>query len=370
MGSQSFPVFYNCTKLTNVIIGDNVKAIPAEAFNRCTSLTSVTIPLSVTSIGVEAFCSCTGLTSIIIPSSVISIGNSAFNSCTGLTSIIIPSSVTSIANTAFLNCPGILTVDANNPNYTSQDGLLYNKTKSKLIHCPISKTGNFIIPSSVTSIGDWAFYSCTGLTSITIPPSVTSIGSCAFSTCKGLMSITIPASVTSIDNSAFALCTGLTSITIPASVTSIGSYSFDGCTGLTSIYTYATVPVDLSNRYLVFNDINKTTCTLFVPKGLLSVYKAAASWLDFINIVEFDATAVNNPKDNELKVFYNQATGSLLLNGIDSPVSVSVYDLKGLLWLSHTVSDYETMSVQSLPRGIYVVKAVLNNKVVSSKVVI
>ncbi len=95
--------------------------------------------------------------------------------------------------------------------------------------------GDLVIPEGVTSIGDYAFYNCKGLTGITIPDSVTSIGWCAFNGCTGLTSITIPDSVTSIGSSAFDGCTGLTSITIPDSVTSIGSYAFKGCTGLTSV---------------------------------------------------------------------------------------------------------------------------------------
>ncbi|MBR4552687.1 MAG: leucine-rich repeat domain-containing protein, partial [Bacteroidaceae bacterium] len=91
------------------------------------------------------------------------------------------------------------------------------------------------IPSSVTSIGKWAFFGCSGLTSINIPNSVTSIGERTFLGCTGLTSITIPSSVTSIGRSAFYGCTGLTSITIPSSVTSIGGDAFWGCTGLTSI---------------------------------------------------------------------------------------------------------------------------------------
>ena len=91
------------------------------------------------------------------------------------------------------------------------------------------------IPSSVTSIGSYAFCDCSGLTSLTIPSSVTSIGNAAFYDCSSLTSLTIPSSVTSIGNVAFYDCSSLTSLTIPSSVTSIGEAAFSGCSGLTSL---------------------------------------------------------------------------------------------------------------------------------------
>ena len=101
-------------------------------------------------------------------------------------------------------------------------------------------TGALVIPASlgglpVTSIGDYAFYYCAGLTSVVIPSSVTSIGWHAFQGCSGLTSVTIPASVTSIGSSAFSGCNGLTSVTIPNSVTEIGDSAFYECSGLTSV---------------------------------------------------------------------------------------------------------------------------------------
>ena len=105
-------------------------------------------------------------------------------------------------------------------------------------------SGDVVIPSSVehnnvtysvTSIGDSAFYGCSGLTSVSIPNSVTSIGAIAFSNCSGLTSVSIPNSVTSIGYSAFYDCSGLTSITIPNNVTSIASNTFSGCSSLTSV---------------------------------------------------------------------------------------------------------------------------------------
>ena len=133
--------------------------------------------------------------------------------------------MTSIGDSAFDSCTGLTSVTI--PDSVTSIG------DSAFDSC----TGltSITIPDSVTSIGNWAFEGCTGLTSITIPDSVTSIGGWAFFDCTGLTSITIPDSVTSIGGSAFWGCTGLTSITIPDSVTSIGVSAFAYCTGLTSI---------------------------------------------------------------------------------------------------------------------------------------
>ena len=192
-----------------------------------------------TSIGNYAFQNCTSLTSIAIPDSVTSIGREAFYQCSSLTSITISDSVTSIDNSAFWNCRGLteIIVDNNNQNYKSIDGVLFNKDATTLVAYPAGKTGNsYQIPNSVTSIGDFAFYGCTSLTSINIPDSVTSIGVRTFEDCTHLTSVTIPDSVTSISYMTFSGCTSLTSITIPDSVTSIDNSAFAYCTSLTDVY--------------------------------------------------------------------------------------------------------------------------------------
>ena len=223
---------------------------------------------SVTSIGDNAFWGCSGFTSVTIPNSVSYIGKYAFASCSGLTSVTIPNSVSYIGEAAFGGCSGLtsVTVDKNNGTYDSRDNcnaIIETSTNKLIVGCK-----NTTIPNSVTSIGDRAFASCSGLTSVTIPNSVTSIGGYAFSGCSGLTSVTvdknngtydsrnncnaiietstnklivgcnntiIPNSVTSIGDGAFAYCSGLTSVTIPNSVTSIGEFAFSDCSGLTSV---------------------------------------------------------------------------------------------------------------------------------------
>ena len=299
-------------------------SIGEGAFQYCTGLTSITIPESVTSIGYRAFYECKGLKTVINYSNLnitkgssslsyvayyadrvinatdqiddfifkessegntlvgyignetaitlpkdykgenYCIGDDAFTNCTGLRDITIPNSVTSIGSYAFYKCTGLTSITIGN---------------------------------SVTSIGEYAFYNCSGLTSITIPNSVTSIGENAFFDCSGLTSITIPESVTSIGEYAFLRCTGLTSITIPESVTSIGGGAFESCTNIKTIYCRSQEPPVCGNSAL--DGIDTSNCTLFVPEGTESLYKAADQWKEFFFIEEI--TGIDTPRADDGK---------------------------------------------------------------------
>ena len=254
--------FWGCSGLTSVTIPSSVTEIGRYAF-ASSGLTRVTIPSSVTEIGSSAFSCCSGLTSVTIPSSVTKIGYGTFSDCSGLTSVTIPSSVTEIGSSAFAYCRGLTSVT---------------------------------IPSSVTKIGYETFAYCRGLTSVTVPSSVTKIGDNAFSGCSGLTSVTIPSSVTKIGDNAFSGCSGLTSVTIPSSVTEIGDNAFSGCSGLTSVYVSWKTP--LLNGADKFKDVDKQSCTLYVPQDTSGEYYLS-EWGDYFdNIVEYDVTGINKVKSS------------------------------------------------------------------------
>ncbi len=227
----------------------------------------------VTTIGTSAFAYRSDLTGVSIPAGVTTIGAYAFYDCGHLTEVTIPDGVTSIGDAAFLRCSVLaaITVSSGNPNYTSVGGVLLDRNMTSIIQCPGGRTGHYTIPEGVTSIGDYAFYECVGLTSVAIPGSVTTIGDSAFYECTGLTSASIPGSVTTIGDSAFYECTGLTSASIPGNVTNIGDKAFFRCTGLTSVVIPAGVTsIGFSTFY---------GCTglarIVLPEGVASIEWAA-----------------------------------------------------------------------------------------------
>ena len=228
--------------LKSVTIPNTVKSIGGNAIGRNEYLRTVTIPSSVTSIGSYAFSSsfthASGAKVEISDLAAwcgISFGNSGSNPLyyadhlylngSEVKDLVIPNTITSINNYAFSGCSGLTSVTI--PNSVTSIGDYAFRFCSGL--------KSITIPNSVTSIGESAFWACSGLKSVTIGNSVTSVGDYAFYGCSGLTSVTIPNSVTSIGNHSFQNCSGLTSVTIGNSVTSIGNYAFDGCSGLTSV---------------------------------------------------------------------------------------------------------------------------------------
>ncbi len=262
----------------------DVVSIGGEAFRDCSSLTSITIPEGVTSIGNNAFYYCVSLPSITIPNSVTSIGNGAFCDCTSLADVTIPESVASIGYEAFSYCPNLtsIKVETGNPTYDSRNNcnaIIETATNTLIVGCLST-----IIPNSVTSIGDNAFFGCHNLTSIAIPNSVTSIGMQAFRDCTSLIDVTIPNSVTRIGDLAFYNCSSLTSIIIPASVTSIGEWAFRDCSSLTTVKMGSASPVVIETN--TFS--NRTNATLYVPYGSKTAYEAADYWNEFKEIKEME----------------------------------------------------------------------------------
>lgn len=227
--SIAYNAFKDCINLTSVIIGENINKFSNDIFSDCTALKEIivsdnnpqylsvdgilfnkdkteliifpnaksgtyTIPNSVISIHNRAFYGCTKLTSITIPEGITSIYQEAFYGCVGLTSINIPNSITMLSDQVFRGCTNLkkFVVSNDNPRYSAIDGVLYNKNKTKLLSYPNAKSSTYTVPDGITSIGDYAFSDCIGLTSITIPNSVIEIGNSILSGCRNLQKLSLP----------------------------------------------------------------------------------------------------------------------------------------------------------------------------------
>ena len=204
--------------------------------------TDILIPVTyqgaqVTDITKYAFENCTGLTSIVIPNTISNIGLAAFRN-SSLTSIVIGTGVERIEEQAFYGCSNLtsISVDSNNPNYGSIDGILFNKGTMELICYPAGKTEtSYTIPTAITAIGKDAFHGCKNLTSIVITGGVKNIGDAAFRDCNNLKNVEIRVGLESIGSTVFWDCVSLTNIVIPDSVISIESQAFRGCSSLSTI---------------------------------------------------------------------------------------------------------------------------------------
>ena len=389
IGSQAFS---NCSGLTSVTIPNGVTSIGSQAFSSCSRLTSVTIGNGVTSIGSKAFSGCWFLTSVTIPNSVTSIGSYAFEKCSGLTSVTIPNSVTSIGSSAFGECSNLteIKVDNDNSTYDSRnDCNAIIKTSSNTL---IAGCKNTIIPNSVTSIGNYAFSGCSGLTSVTIPNSVTSIGSQAFSGCSGLKSITwnaknYPAFFNYSDNPFYDIRTQITefvisdevisipaymcyemsnlkSMTIPNSVTSIGTSAFEGCSSLTSVtigngvtsigysafaYCSSLASVTIPNNVTSINSrafYNTTIKSLTIGSGIQTIASDAFSYSSSANgeapvkviwLANTPPSGYENVKGTVNYVANNQYTK--LSNATVYPFLNSMFEVGGIKYVPVSPSE-------------------------------
>ncbi|MBE6588622.1 MAG: leucine-rich repeat domain-containing protein [Ruminococcaceae bacterium] len=371
--------FAYCTKLSEVTLGTSLRDIGSLAFKGCTGLTAVyiedlaawckikfysresnplyyagklyvnnelvttlSIPADVTSIEDYAFYGCTGLTGVSVPanSRLENIGSYAFGDCTGVISIEIPASVTSIGKSAFFGCTGITNMTlpfvgaSRNGSSNTHFGYIFGASSYSNHSQRVPASLKTVVITGGSSIASYAFYGCTGLTSIEIPTSVTSIGKFAFFGCTGLTSISIPESVISIDSSAFSGCTKLVSITVTTgnskykvqgncliaiesrtliwgcetsviptdgSVTIIGDYAFYNCTNLTSIKIPESVT---SIGASAFKNCTGLT-DIKIPASVTSIGSSAFSGCEGLTSVTFE-----NPNGWWYASFSNATSGT------------------------------------------------------------
>lgn len=356
-------LFIDMESLHTIKLPNSMEIMGKSLFNGCNSLTSVALPKSLKSLQdrPDWYLSCNfyqtdNLTSILIddsnpyyssdgsalfdkyktkmffavnslreyaiPSSVSKISGDAFYKCRHLKTLVLPLRLKreNVSGYNFQYCDSLysISVDEKNPYLCSDGSALYNKDMSELVFvCHTVK--KMSIPSSVTNIGNYAFYHCTNLTSIELPSGVTSLGcgafngctnlssitlpsnvkeieSYTFSGCKSLASVTLPSGVEKVWDFAFGSCESLRSITLPSNLKEIETYTFIGCKDLTSIYAFMEKPCKIQER--TFDNETIINATLYVPKGSLLDYWDDNQWKKFMNIEEFDATSIGSLNTN------------------------------------------------------------------------
>ena len=320
------PPWYNYRdNIHTLIIENGVTDISYYAFSYFSNLTSVSIANTVLSIEFYAFTQCTSLPSIVIPNGITKIDEGVFYGCTALSNFFIPKNVANINAKAFFACKNLtsLEVDIENYYYASENGVLFNKDKTVLSCYPAGKSGAYIIPNNVVTIGSGAFLFCKKLTSVTIPNSVTNIEVTAFYRCANLKKIT----------------------------------------------NLNPIPVNISGN--VFVELNLSEITLEVPMGSVAAYKEANVWKEF-NIVGINV-GITSPKSLQMSFYPNPTTGELRVESGKLRVeNIEIFDIYGkkMSQVSNLTSHISNqINISHLPAGVYFVKVYTENGMFVEKVI-
>lgn len=285
---QSFGsyAFSGCSKLVSASLPDTLKTISNFSFNKCENLANIKIPRTVTNIGWSAFAGCSSLTYLNLPEKLTTIGNNAFQNC-GFSKLVIPPHTTNIGEGAFFHCDKLeeISIEGQNNNFVTEDGVLFNSDKSKLILYPslLSTSDSYVVPSQVKTICYGAFSNVVSLKNITLPDGLMKIDGCAFFHCINLSKIDIPDSVAIIGKSCFQKSSSLSQVTLPSQLQSIETGTFTGCEALEEI----NIPESVTNiGQIAFYGCGSLT-SVTIPTNVTSINRDAFSHcnsLKYINI--------------------------------------------------------------------------------------
>lgn len=350
-------IFYGCSNLRDVTLSANMNRISDYAFCDCWALEAIHIPASVTSIDNYAFYNCGKLREAAIPEGVTYIGasaflgtkissvafssaltyinGSAFKSCNSLTEVFIPASIEKIGRAAFAECANLrsISVDENNPNYASVDGVLFDKNADTLIQYPSGLSGGYqipegvasigygafshcekityiTVPDGVTAIGDYAFEFCTNVTGIDLPDSVAQIGALAFQYCVNLESMELPDGLTTMKMGLFLHCTGLKSVSIPDTVTVLDTSVFEGCSSLGSVAlpeTVESIGFDTFSGCRSLKEVNIPAQVSTLPEGIFENCSSLEQIIIPENVTTIEETAFSDCSSLKFVIFKGDA---------------------------------------------------------------
>ncbi len=419
--------FYGCYNLTGTVtVPATLITLGAYCFMECNNLKSFSVNASnpdyassndiLYSKNLDTLFICPGAKTglFTIPNSVKLIGSHAFYKCSKLTgTITIPLTTDYIGYYAFYGCPqiGAYAVNALNPYFTAENGILYSKSKDRIIICPTAKigtitlpqntisvdpgafnnctgiTGNIHLPASLNYLGEYAFYNCSAINGFTVddtnqyfsaadgvlfsknqeqlylcplnkagaysvPSSVKHIGYAAFDGCSKLTEINLTDNIQKIGEYAFEYCTGISSLTIPKNTDSIGAGAFYACSNLINLGVAKAFPPVVD--YYTLDLVSKTNCNLAVPTGSLILYRSAPYWGEFANITEVNFNTSTHITFGQSYQCFKTRDG-LTIKNLKQDDYVEIYTLQGLS-LTKQRAFTEVMNLHLPVKGIFIVK--------------
>ena len=336
--------FYNCSSAQTITL-DNVTSIGQYAFGNCKNLTSITLPNSVTSLGSSAFRDCSAMEYANIGTGVPAIQYGTFYGCGSMKNISIPANVQSIGDYAFYSCYSLTNITIEDRE--TELSLGSNGSSPLFSSCPLKTVyiGGNISYSTDSSYGYSPFYRNTSLETVVITDKETEISENEFYGCSSLKNVTMGDGVTTIGNWAFSGCSALDYFEFGSGLQSIGKEAFSDCTACTKLISHAATPPVCGIQAL--DDINKWTCTLYVPTESIDMYKAADQWKEFFFIKE---TGISDIQSDEVEV--NVADGKVNISGVADGTLVEIYDMNG-----RCICRTKDNIITGLPCGIYIIKA-------------
>lgn len=332
--------FSLCQNLEEVVLPEGITTFGAEVFAQCTSLKSITLPSSLTTIGTGAFTNCSALETVDFGNpETLTIDDGAFGECKSLKSVFLPAGVDKIVSAPFIDCGALeeITVDPENPYFTSVDGVLYNKEMTILVNVPGALGGKFWIPESVIMIGPKAFYRNTNVTGVYMTENIQYLNYGIFYGCYALADLLVSPSLTSIATAAFSQCKALVDLTIPAGVKSLDFGSLFNNTNLRTLIMLPEEAPEVGPNAL--SGLKKAQLTVYVPVGCIDKYKDAPEWKTISNWAEITGTISMNLEQTDITLEGDDATDQLTIN-VDTDA-----DYLRLLGARFTTSDPEVAIV-------------------------